>query len=185
MRRIFSRLQLLKLLGILLLLVTFGLGSWWLKLHEPHAELVFTNKAPVEGTLLREVVYISGEVLKPGMYQVGKTTRLMDVIKMAGGFTAEADLQYVNTTANLAKIVADEEHIFIPSKSIGATATSSSNRININSATIAQLDTLPGIGEATAQAIVRGRPYKNVDDLLKVSGIGEAKLAKIKDLITL
>ena len=138
-------------------------------------------------------VYVSGAVNKPGVYTLPPHSLVDDAIKAAGGATADADLVRVN----LAQEVRDQQHVLVPRKgepttsplpTQGAGGTEGGRKININRATVAELDTLPGIGPATAQRIVDYRtkngPFKKIDDLKNVIGIGPATFDKLKDLIT-
>lgn len=147
-----------------------------------------------ELTLPTEIVLyvdVKGEVNAPGVYLIEeKDKRVDDLIRLAGGFTEDADV----TSVNLAQKVHDEMVIFVPK--IGqhfnsSFELSSSGTINpkmrINYATIEEISTLNGIGEVKATAIVKYREengfFQTVDDLLMVSGIGEKTLEKIKDQI--
>jgi len=152
------------------------------------------------------MVYVSGEVVKPGVYVLLATARVIDALQAAGGATNQADLVVVN----LASPLVDAAQVFIPrmgstprvtlprphaginlpiaggSGGAGAdgSATSAAGIVDINSATLADLDALPGVGPSTAQAIIDYRvangPYASVDDLLNVRGIGPSKLAAMR-----
>jgi competence protein ComEA len=150
------------------------------------------------------MVYVSGEVVKPGVYVLLATARVIDALQAAGGATNHADLVVVNLAAPLV----DAAQVFIPrmgstprvtlprphaginlplaggSSSAGGGATSTAGIVDINSATLSDLDALPGVGPSTAQAIIDYRtangPYASVDDLLNVRGIGPSKLAAMR-----
>jgi competence protein ComEA len=150
------------------------------------------------------MVYVSGEVVKPGVYVLLATARVIDALQAAGGATSTADLVVVNLAAPLV----DAAQVFIPrmgstprvtlprphaginlpitggSGSAGGGATSTAGIVDINSATLFDLDALPGVGPSTAQAIIDYRtangPYASVDDLLNVRGIGPSKLAAMR-----
>ena len=153
-------------------------------------------------------VYVSGEVVKPGVYVLLATARVIDALQAAGGATSTADLVVVNLAAPLV----DAAQVFIPrmgstprvtlprphaginlpiavgSGGAGAgavgSATSAAGIVDINSATLFDLDALPGVGPSTAQSIIDYRvangPYASVDDLLNVRGIGPSKLAAMR-----
>jgi len=139
------------------------------------------------------VVYVAGEVLRPGVYSLPEGSRINDALQLAGGPTESANMLAIN----LAAAVSDGMQITIPSlsdsnQSVSATASSSgtqggSTLVNINTANADQLVSLPGIGEATAQKIIADRtangPFKSVDDLTRVSGIGEKRLESLRGLI--
>lgn len=145
-------------------------------------------------------IYITGEVKKPGIYHVEENTYVYEVIDMAGGFTEEAATSYLNLAAK----VSLESHIFVPNINDseievltkfsgivdpGSTNDSLNNKlVNINSANVEELKTLPGIGQAMAEKIISYRDksgkFKNTDELMNISGIKESKFNKIKDLIT-
>lgn len=152
------------------------------------------------------MVYVSGEVAKPGVYVLLATARVIDALQAAGGPTNQADLVVVNLAAPLV----DAAQVFIPrmgstprvtlprphaginlpiaggsgGAGAGGSATSAAGIVDINSATLADLDALPGVGPSTAQAIIDYRvtngPYASVDDLLNVRGIGPSKLAAMR-----
>ena len=146
-------------------------------------------------------VYVSGEVVKPGVYVLLATSRVIDALQAAGGATNQADLVVVNLAASLV----DAAQVFIPrigstprvtlprphaginlpiADGAGGGATSAAGIVDINSATLFDLDALPGVGPSTAQAIIDYRvangPYASVDDLLNVRGIGPSKLAAMR-----
>ncbi|MBB5354552.1 competence protein ComEA [Anoxybacillus mongoliensis] len=135
------------------------------------------------------VVDVKGAVKRAGVYEVASTSRIYDVIQLAGGLTNEAD----ETKVNFAMKVHDEMVIYVPKKGedilveTASQTSSSSGKININTATIDQLQTLQGIGPAKASAIIAYReehgPFQKVEDLLHVSGIGPKSLEKIKEQI--
>ena len=143
-------------------------------------------------------VFITGAVERPGVYRVPRDSRLVEVVALAGGFLEGADV----TQLNLAEKVEDGQEINIPGPAdvptpqlvIGGggllvTPTlPAGGLININTATAAQLEGLPGIGPTTAARIVQYREenglFERVDDLLKVPGIGPATLEEIRAFVT-
>jgi len=140
------------------------------------------------------VVYISGAIQHPDVYQVPANARVKDVVLAAGGLTEDAAVDRVN----LAEHVADAQHIHIPrqgddppdmaASGESAPAAGQETALNINTASAADLDGLPGIGQSIAQRIVEYRtangPFQSVEDLQKVKGVGPALFAKIASLIT-
>lgn len=144
-------------------------------------------------------VDVDGAVVRPGVYRLKDGARVSQAIDAAGGLTVEADV----TGLNRASKITDGQKIYVPTvgeqqaaaavggaESSAATtpgAGSSSGLVNINTASAAELQTLSGIGPSMAQSIIDDRskngPFASVDDLMRVSGIGEKKLAKIKDCI--
>lgn len=158
---------------------------------------------PPTATPMPWQVYVSGAVNDPGVYVVEPGMIVEDVIRLAGGFTDEADRNLVN----LALRVRDELQVVVPAvgevvalptapvEAAGeevdgnAAATPTSPAIvNINTATLEELDTLPGIGPSTAQNILDYRtqngPFAQIEDIMNVSGIGEGRFNDIKALIT-
>lgn len=136
--------------------------------------------------LVEKKVYIAGEVNNPGVYSIHEGDRIEDIIKYAGGVTDEAYLQNVN----LSRIVDDEEHIIIPTKDDEYINTIDSNvntKININKATKEELTKITGVGETTAESIITYRTtvgkFTKIEDIKKVSGIGNKTFEKMKDQI--
>ena len=131
-------------------------------------------------------VYVCGQVKNPGVYNLDSAKRIADAIEAAGGALKDAELNSIN----LADKIEDGERIFIPKIGENDGAASVDNSlVNINTADMSLLQTLPGIGEARARAIVDYRTqngnFKKIDDITKVAGIKDAAYAKIKDLITI
>lgn len=147
-------------------------------------------------------VDLKGAVAHPGMYRINEGMRLMDVIEQAGGFTEEADRNQVN----LAKLLSDQEIVYVPKngeevpamQQAAAAPTDSpqltnssedTEKININTADATQLQQLSGIGEKRAQDIINYREengsFQSVEDLMKVSGIGQKTLEKLRNSITI
>jgi competence protein ComEA len=139
-------------------------------------------------------VYVSGAVATPGVYTLPPKSLVDDAVKAAGGATGEADLDHIN----LAQEVRDQEQVYVPRRgeapalpAPGGPATSATptgKKININTATVAELDTLPKVGPSTAQKIIDYRtkngPFKKIEDIKNVSGIADATFEGLKDLIT-
>lgn len=136
-------------------------------------------------------VDIAGAVKQPGMYSMPSTARVADVIKKAGGITAEADSNYVSKTLNRAQNIKDGQKIFIPfanqsDSQVSTTqdvAGTQTELVNINTASIEQLDTLPGVGEVTAQKIISNRPYTSIEELKNKKSVTNSTFEKIKDLV--
>ena len=140
----------------------------------------------------RVPVYVCGAVKSPGVYYVSITALKQEALDMAGGFTEDAAVDYIN----LAETVVSGEKIYFPytyelqegynmqSEQIDS---GSSRCVNINTATKEQLMTLPGIGESKAEAIIKYRekngPFQNVQDITKIPGIKEGVYNNIKDHI--
>lgn len=143
-------------------------------------------------------VYVTGAVAHPDVYSLPAGSIIRDALVAAGGATADADLNRIN----LAQQVCDQQQIYVPqfgeenpplpSPSIPLPTTSGSvqatGKVNINTATAEELDTLPGIGPAIAQRIIEYRqtngPFQSIEEIKNVSGIGDKLFEKLKDLIT-
>jgi competence protein ComEA len=152
---------------------------------------------PTSSTPGSVVVHVAGSVVAPGVYELPAGSRVADAIAAAGGATADAEPDAMN----LAAPVVDGDRIAVPRRGeplpvsgaggVSHAATDGAEAIgpvNVNTATIDQLDALPGVGPATAAAIVAHRdangPFVRVEDLEAVRGIGPAKLDALRDLVT-
>jgi len=128
-------------------------------------------------------VYVSGEVVNPGVYKLPQGSRVQDAINSAGGFLLGADTESIN----LAALITDSSQINIPSTLVHENYAT--GKVNINSAEVDELDKLPGIGPTTARNIIEYRrengPFTYLEDIQKVPGIGPATYENIKNLISL
>ena len=128
-------------------------------------------------------IYISGDVVNPGVYQLPPGSRVKDAIELAGGFLSTADIESINQAA----LLVDSSHINI--KPLLLTEYFQTFKININSASVNELETLPGIGATYAKKIVDYRlengPFESIEEIQKVEGIGPVTYDKIKDLISI
>lgn len=135
-------------------------------------------------------VDVDGAVAQPNVIQLPEGSRVQDAIEACGGLAADADVSGINR----ASLLQDGQKIYVPKAgevsqvpgAAGDVATGGT-LVNINIATVEELDGLPGVGEATAQAIVDDREangaFASIEDLMRVSGIGEKKFEKLRDLI--
>jgi competence protein ComEA len=194
--------------------VSIGLGSlllaavagWWLlrpgavpveqglpmATAPPVPEPVVATTTPVE-----LVVQAAGAVQRPGVYRVAAGARVIDLIDAAGGASGDADLQALS----LAAVLADGQRVRVPrqgeqlpaSELGGVAATTPGSGppvgpVDLNTAGVDELDALPGVGPATAQAIVAHReqhgPFSSPEELLDVRGIGDVRFEALRDLVT-
>lgn len=134
-------------------------------------------------------VHLLGAVERPGLFELHDGDRAIDAVAAAGGFTATAD----QSGLNLARVLSDGEQIIVPEigvvppVAVGGPPTIA-GKVNLNSADEADLDTLPGVGPATAKSIIAWRDengrFTSVEDLMSVGGIGDKTFAALKDLVT-
>lgn len=169
-------------------------GGLFLVIRNPAGKPIELIPAPTKTPMLVNVV---GAVPRPGLYELPEGSRVHDAVDAAGGLLADADASSINLAAPLD----DGELLAIPFLG-GAETLSESGEggelvieeptnpdlIDINTATIEELDNLPGIGPTTAQKIIDYRsengPFQQIEDLLNVSGIGPSTFEQLKDLIT-
>lgn len=165
---------------VLVILIILFLTGFLISLSQQNrnnSPINFTGTKPESNLVGRKLIHISGEIKNPGVYEFKDDTRLAEIIELAGGLTENADKQFVSEKLNLAQKLKDEQKIYIPSvvlsnsnnESINVSNTS--DLVNINNASIDELDRLPGIGPATAQKIIDARPFESTEELLDVSGM--------------
>ncbi len=135
-------------------------------------------------------VDISGAVLHPGVYSLQPGSRVEEVIKVAGGFTAQANPEFVHKTLNLAQRVTDGMKIYVPSVVEGQVGMVGNvgevgGLISINTASDVELDKLSGVGMSTAQKIISKRPYNTLEELVSKKAVTKAVFEKIKEKISL
>jgi len=139
------------------------------------------------------IVDVVGAVRRPGLYALRDGARIADAVRRAGGTTRKADLEAINLAAPAEdglQVVVPRRQPVVPAAGPGAAApgeASTGGPVHLNTATLEQLDTLPGIGPVTAQKILDWRQshgaFTSVDDLDAVPGIGPARLEQLRDLV--
>lgn len=127
-------------------------------------------------------VDVAGAVTNPGVYQLTPGARVKDAIVAAGGVTEAASGEYLARVINLAAPVKDGEKIYVVPE--GEVKSTSSSLINVNTASLVELDVLPGIGAVRAEDIVKNRPYRTVEELVAKGVITKAIFEKIKGKIS-
>ncbi|UED79012.1 helix-hairpin-helix domain-containing protein [Lysinibacillus sp. CD3-6] len=166
---------------------------------QPTEQLALTEPAEEEAVLQQVVIDIKGAVLHPGVYTLNPEQRIIDAVQLAGGYSEDAD----PTLINHAQKVQDEMVIYIPVQGeqldetmasfnfanlAAESHTSTSNKVNVNKADNTELTTLAGIGPSKAQSIIAYREenggFQTIEDIKKVTGIGEKTFEKLKDSIT-
>ncbi|GAM13332.1 helix-hairpin-helix domain-containing protein [Mesobacillus selenatarsenatis] len=150
------------------------------------------DESNVEEKIMVMMADIKGAVENPGVYEIYEGGRVVDLIELAGGLAKDADTAAIN----FALYVQDEMAIYVPriGEDVNAVLpvqvgeTAENGTVNLNSAGSSELQTLPGIGPAKAEAIIEYResngPYKSIEDLKEISGIGDKTFEKLKDLIS-
>jgi competence protein ComEA len=176
-------------------------GLWYVRsLPKPVQVLADPERPPVPGPATATpsaseatiLVDVTGWVRRPGVYEFDAGARVIDGIEAAGGARPGAELEALNLAAPLV----DGTQVFVPKQgaappsavSSGSVGGASGGLVNVNTATAAELEALPGVGEVTAQAIIDYRtengPFTSVDELLDVTGIGDVTLENLRDLVT-
>jgi competence protein ComEA len=185
--------------ALFLVYSSYGSGN---DLTESHEEVVALDEvAEVESKDIPEraeesliiMADIKGAVVNPGVYELHDGSRVIDLIELAGGLAEDAD----SATINFAMRVEDEMVVYVPrigeqvEAAIHVQAgqpTSGKTAVNLNTAEASELETLPGIGPSKAEAIIEHRetngPYKSIEDLKLISGIGDKTFDKLKELIS-
>lgn len=181
-----------------ILLVGGGLLSW--QSSEKTAKITFSGEE--EGDVLvsqsaKIKADIEGAVVNRGVYELDFGSRISDLLILAGGLAGGADRTWIEKNLNLAAKVLDGGKTYIPridemgsgkweaGSGSGIRGGSETAMISINSASLAQLDSLPGVGPATGQKIIDGRPYQTIDELLQRKIVGQSVFEKIKGQIGL
>ncbi|MEW6189355.1 MAG: helix-hairpin-helix domain-containing protein [Actinomycetota bacterium] len=193
----FSRVELVAIIFLVSLLL---LGGGILYVRSKSATTSVKEITPIERKVqrakkpLKVVVHVCGAVRVPGVYELSGSKRVTDAIQVAGGPTPDANLDALNLAAKLV----DGQKIYVPKEgevkageSISPTLSGNGTvdgPINLNTASVEQLDQLPRIGPVLAQRIIEYRQsnggFKSIDDLQKVEGIGPKKFEQIKDRVT-
>lgn len=176
--------------------------------HETDIQVTVQDTAPATVETVRLIsVYICGEVRNPGIYEAPQGVMLNDIIEDAGGLTENASVNNINLvyqiTGNMSIYIPSEDEIkngftggdiirqdgvYVWGNSSGGSSDPGGNTlmVNINTAALDELKSLPGIGEVTAQAIIDYRnttPFSAIEDIKNVTGIGDSKFNRIKDYI--
>ncbi|MGZ5401591.1 MAG: helix-hairpin-helix domain-containing protein [Aeromicrobium sp.] len=165
---------------------------WWLLSTRPQATtdaapLALSTSSPVPTNPPELVIDVEGKVNRPGIVTLPKGSRVFDAITAAGGVKGKVDTSLLN----MARKVDDGEQILVGVAPVAGAAPvvgAPGAKVNLNSATIEQLDELPGVGPVTSKSILDWRTknghFTKVEDLLDVKGIGQATLDDLRDLVT-
>jgi len=183
-------------------LILLGLGVIFFRLNsgdKPKIEIISENSSQQQVTIF---VDIEGAVQNPGVYELPANSRINDLLIRAGGLSAVADRDWVSKNINLAQKLQDGVKIYIPSQKevrqfggpglstiaggeVAGVSGSIAGKININTASQVQLESLWGIGEKRAADIIANRPYQTIDELITKAKIPKSVVEKIKDKITI
>ena len=172
---------------ILVVLLLLGLLIRNLLLPKPAVEVITPPETPAEEEQTEQeiVVHVAGAVHAPGVYTLPAGSRVYTALEAAGGVLPEADQHALN----LAEPLLDGRRITVPFQGEQKENAAENGNININTATAAELQQLPGIGPAKAAAIIAERekngPFQTIDELTRVSGIGPNTLNVIRDYLSL
>jgi competence protein ComEA len=184
------------LAGVILLLAVLVLAGKYLiraGAPEPPPAAPIVSEQPRATAAAKLVVHVVGAVRRPGLYRLREGSRIADALARAGGATRKADL----TVVNLAAPLSDGVQVVVPRRvpaagavatgSAGSAAAPASGPVHLNTATLEQLDALPGVGPVTAQKILDYREqnggFASVDELDAVPGIGPARMEQLRETV--
>ncbi|EFU73726.1 helix-hairpin-helix domain-containing protein [Enterococcus italicus] len=186
-------------IGSMLGLFGISIGVWFFLFQKPKEDVWTDVSVPTEQTTQTTtsvpqqiiLVDIKGAVKKPGVYELPINARLHELVNVAGGLTDDAEDRQVN----MAIVLADQQLVYIPRKGETVEQTNQTpqagneSKVNINTASAEELQTLTGIGEKKAQAIIDYRTqngnFQSIDQLTEVDGFGEKTVEKLRDSITI
>lgn len=194
------KLVIYSLLG--LIFIAIGVILYKDGVFEPTTKVEVLNAITEPQNQGEITVEIGGEVEKPGVYRLLTDSRVNDLLEVGGGLSANANREWVDKNVNKASKLYDGQKIYIPKvgeQTLGVTASSrggdqsissvfsseTGSLVNINTATISELDTLPGIGPVYGQKIIDHRPYSNVEELLSKGALKKNVYEKIKDMVSI
>lgn len=188
LREYYDRYRLLVFAALALLLSSAAI---WAKQSLPTAQA--TMPSPEPSAAAEIVVDVEGAVAAPGVRRLPEGSLVEDAIAAAGGLTGAADAERVARDLNRADKLKPNQKIFVPARGSAAEGESagaapSDGKVNLNTATAAELEKLPGVGEATAEKIIAYREerggFSSVEELQEVPGIGDAKFAELQDKVS-
>jgi len=201
------------LLAISLIIAIFSCFIFFQNTQTNQDDEIILNQESTTKLPIQIMVDIAGAVNKPGVYQATAGARLKDIINLAQGLNNDADISFFNRNFNLARYISDQEKIYVPSileinigiflengRTLDYTSPVSStvaptaietetdqslqqSKININFATLDELDKLPGIGQVTAKKIIDNRPYQSIVELSTKKIVNKSVWEKIKSLV--
>ncbi len=177
--------------GVIMLLITI---IFQIKSNNQTGDVVFETAS--SSGKLKIAFDIEGSVEKPGLYQLDEGARVEDILILSGGFSANADRVWAEKSLNRAAKLIDGGKLYIPATGESTTSQSQVNyktnvmglsqkTINVNSSSQSELESLPGVGPATAAKIISGRPYMSLEELKIRKIIGNALYEKIKEMISI
>lgn len=174
-------------------LIFLAIGTFSLVSQNSQPEIIFEEGAKTGVGKIK--VDIGGAVVRPQVYEISEDARIQDVLILAGGLSSSADREWVAKNLNLASKLTDGAKIYIPQEreqsgsmnyELGIKNNGNSGgKININTASEAELDKLPGVGPVTARKIISARPYQFSEDLVNKKVISDSVFSKFKEQITL
>lgn len=201
--------NLLFVISIVVGLSLCGIGvAQYFSSHAKSDELIFTSAEDVKKESAPKPkisVDVEGRVINPGVYQLEEGSRLQDALIASGGLASGADREYVSKKVNLAQKILDGAKIYIPAvgeiEAAQAVLSSSDpaeiltadiavgdqdeELINVNTASVESLDTLPKIGPVTAQKIINGRPYGSIEELVSKKVLTQKTFDGLRDMISI
>lgn len=189
------RWQVLFLLIGLILLVAGLVVSAGMLFGDPKVEVVKSGALSVDSVDGELVVEVVGEVMEAGVYRLPIGSRVQDLLIVAGGVGIGADREWMEKSLNRAAKLVDGQKVYIPDKtqsanvksqndSSGLSGVHTGNLVNINTASFAELDSLPGIGQKYGQSIIEQRPYSSINELVERGVLPSGTFEKISDKIS-
>lgn len=182
-----ERLEMYKIpIGLSLVGIVLIIGGWFTTVPSKPKE--FPKESQVSSAVKIIKIDISGEVIRPGVYELVEGNRMEDLINSAGGFTNQANQDFIEKKLNLAQKLTDGVKIYIPKlgdQDVSLIAPDGRSEIvSINQSSLEELKALSGIGDVTAKKIIDGRPYTSVDDLIDKKIISKSLFEKLKPQIS-
>lgn len=186
-----------------LVLLLYGLIQSIIPLEKNEVVFKSAQDASASASVSLVLIDVAGAVENPGVYELPADSRVQDALIASGGMSKNADRAFVAKNFNLATKISDGGKIYVPFEGDSLTSsgqditfsagssnggptvlgTNQSGLVNINSASVSELDTLPGVGPVTADKIISNRPYKTIEELVSKKAVGSATFEKIKDKI--